>query len=94
MYPRDVGSNPALCSKVDMPNDFPYSIAHAPRKGPKITMGKGMQRVETPDPMQGVTDPATLLKSDTQRIDKNTRTPEQLMDVNPKLGGQEPIKKI
>jgi len=73
-----------------MPND--YSLPHKARKGPKITMGKGMQRVETPDPMQGVTDPAKLLKSDTQRIDKNVYTPEQLMESNPKLGGQEKVK--
>lgn len=73
-----------------MPSD--YELARKARKNPKITMGKGMTRVEPPDPMQGVTDPAKLLKSDTQRIDKNVYTPEQLMQGNTQLGGSEKIK--
>lgn len=64
-----------------MPND--YALVRKTRKGPKITMGKGMQRV---DPMQGVTDPATLLKADTQRIDKNVYTPEQRWERAPVTG--------
>lgn len=74
-----------------MPND--YQLVRKARKSPKITMGKGMSRVETIDPMQGVTDPAKLLKSDTQRIDKNVYTPEQMMESNPNLGGQTQVKK-
>lgn len=31
-----------------MPND--YSLVREKRKGPKIEMGKGMHRVETPEP--------------------------------------------
>jgi len=69
-----------------MPNEFLYSIAHKARKGPKITMGKGMQRVETPDPMRGVTDPAKLLKSDTQRIDRNVGTPDLMWQRSPATG--------
>lgn len=64
-----------------MPND--YALVRKARKGPKIEMGKGMQRV---DPMQGVTDPAKLLKADTQRIDKNVYTPEQMWQRSPKTG--------
>ena len=70
-----------------MPNHFPYSLPRQSRKGPKITMGKGMQRVEPTDPMQGVTDPAKRLKSDTQRIDKNVGTPESIWQRAPHGGG-------
>lgn len=75
-----------------MPNDVSYEVAHRARKGPKITMGKGMHRVETPDPMQGVTDPSKLLKSDTQRIDKNTYTPEQVWQAAPRTGTSSEIE--
>ena len=76
-----------------------YELARHARKGPKITMGKGMQRVETPDPMRGVTDPAKLLKSDTQRIDKNVGTPESIWQRAPHGGGSselasQEVKKI
>ena len=82
-----------------MPNDLSYEIAHRARKGPKITMGKGMQRVAPPDPMIGVTDPAKLLKSDTQRIDRNVGTPESIWQRAPHGGGSaelaaQEVKKI
>lgn len=67
-----------------MPND--YAMVREKRKGPKITMGKGMQRVEPQDPMTGVTDPRKLLRSNTQRIDKNVITPEQMWQGSPKTG--------
>lgn len=72
-----------------MPND--YALARETRKGPKITMGKGMQRVEQ-DPMTGVTDPRKLLKSNTQRIDKNVNTPDQLIDAGILKGHIDPIR--
>lgn len=62
-----------------MPNDFLYSMAHAARKGTRKT--------ETPDPMRGVTDPTKLLRSDTQRIDKNVYTPETIWQRAPQGGG-------
>ncbi len=67
-----------------MPND--YALVRKARKGPKITMGKGMQREEKPDPMQGVTDPTKLLRADTQRIDRNVYTPEQQWENAPRTG--------
>lgn len=73
-----------------MPND--YAAAHKARKGPSITMGKGMQRVEPQDPMTGVTDPKKLLKSNTQRIDKNVNTPDQLIDAGILKGHIDPVR--
>lgn len=64
-----------------------YELARTARKGPKITMGKGMKRVEPVDPMQGVIDPRKLLKSDTQRIDRNVGTPESIWQRAPHGGG-------
>lgn len=72
-----------------MPND--YALAREARKGPKITMGKGMQRVEQ-DPMTGVTDPKKLLKSNTQRIDRNVNTPDQLIDAGILKGHIDPVR--
>jgi hypothetical protein len=77
-----------------MPND--YALARQARKKPHIQMGpKGgkIQRVPTEeeqDPslkMRGKTDPKDLLKSDTQRIDPNTYTPEQIWKQAPLGGG-------
>jgi hypothetical protein len=56
-----------------------YELARQARKDPKKYTG---------------TDPAKILKSDIQRIDKNVYTPEQMMQKNPSLGGQEQVQKI
>jgi hypothetical protein len=75
-----------------MPNESLYSLAHKARKSPNP---KSMP----PDSMRGVTDPATLLKSDTQRIDRNVGTPDLMWQKSPTTGfssdiaGRE-IKKI
>lgn len=64
-----------------MPND--YALAREARKEePKRKLGMSVQGE---DPMRGVTDPRKLLKSDTQRIDKNVITPEQMWDKSDKI---------
>ena len=41
--------------------------------------------------MTGVTDPRKLLKSDTQKIDRNAYTPEQMWQASPKRGTESDI---
>lgn len=36
-----------------MPNDISYEAAHKARKGPKVSMGKGMHEVQPGDPGTG-----------------------------------------
>jgi hypothetical protein len=82
-----------------MPNT-PYSLAHAIRREAQrdpseivIRSTGGSEPEEKVDPMRGVTDPKKLLKSDTQRIDRNVADPNA-PDYQKRPGAPEPEKKI
>lgn len=77
-----------------MPNDKPsYSEAHKKRKDDNASRIV-VEGVDEPkqDPMTGVTDPRRLLRSDTQRIDRNIIDPFS-PDYPKRAGAPEELKK-
>ncbi len=72
-----------------MAND--YKIAHGARNASKMVI-EGIDEPKQ-DPMTGVTSPSKLLKSDTQRIDRNVLDATS-PDYKKRPGAPEAIQKI
>jgi hypothetical protein len=77
-----------------------YALAHEARKKQKEPENKSrivIEGIDEPkekqDPMTGVTTPGRLLKSDTQRIDKNVIDPYS-KDYGKRPGVNEPVSKV